>query len=290
VVVRALEDLPDEVSPEVAAQAESHLVAQAAHFGPRQLRILGRRVLAVVAPDSADASELRALEREEEYAARHTFLRTRRRGDGTTEIHGRFADLVADRLLTYLDAFTSPRRTDGGRTPDDRRPYDERLGHAFGAFLEAVDPHRLPLHGGDATTVIVTVDWETLRDGLGVALVGDEPITAGEARRLACTASIIPTVLDGASEILDQGRARRLFTPAQRKALAVRDRTCRAEGCDIPAAWCEAHHANGRWADGGETNLADGELYCAWHHHRAHDHRYDQRRLANGRVRFTRRT
>ena len=188
-------------------------------------------------------------------------------------------------MFTYLEAFTSPRQT-----PGDRRPYDQQLGHAFVAFLESVDPARLPLHGGDATTVIVTLDYDRLRDGLGTALVGDTPITAGAARRLACTADLIPAVLGGASEVLDLGRARRLFSPAQRKAMAIRDVTCRADGCDIPAAWCEAHHANQPWTHGGRTDLADGALLCSWHHHRAHDHRYQTERFPTGHLRFHRRT
>jgi hypothetical protein len=153
-----------------------------------------------------------------------------------------------------------------------------------------VDPKRLPLHGGDATTLMVTIDHDRLRDGLGTALVGDTPITAGEARRLACTANLLPAVLGGDSEILDLGRARRLFSPAQRKAMAIRDVTCRAEGCDIPAAWCEAHHATAPWTDGGHTDLADGLLLCSWHHHRAHDHRYRVERTGDRRLTFHRRT
>jgi hypothetical protein len=97
-------------------------------------------------------------------------------------------------------------------------------------------------------------------------------------------------VLGGRSEILDLGRARRLYSPAQRKAMALRDVTCRAEGCDIPAAWCEAHHATRPWTRGGRTDLADGVLLCSWHHHRAHDHRYDARLLPSGELRFHRRT
>ena len=290
VIVRALDDLPADVDADVQRLAEERLVAEAARFGPRQLRVLGRRVLDVVAPDVADEQERRALEREEQGAARQTWLATRRRGDGTTDVRGRLADAVADRMLTYLEAFTSPRRSGMDGQVRDRRPYGRRLGEAFGAFLEAVDPRRMPLHGGDATTVIVTLDLETLLSGIGVALVGDQPITAGEARRLACTAAIVPAVLGGASEVLDLGRARRLFTPAQRKALAVRDRRCRVEGCDIPAAWCEAHHASVAWAAGGRTDLDDGLLLCAHHHRRAHDRRYDQRRLPNGDLRFSRRT
>jgi hypothetical protein len=285
VIVRALEELPADLDPEVVRQAEARLVEEAARFGPRQLRILGRRILDVVAPEVKEEHERRLLEREEAHARRATFLTTRRRGDGTTDISIRVADIVADRLLTYVQAFTSPRRA-----PGDRRPYDQRLGHAFGAFLEAVDPARLPLHGGDATTVIVTVDHQTLVNGLDTALIGDAPITAGAARRLACTAGIIPAVLGGDSEILDLGRSRRLFSPAQRKAMAIRDRTCRAEGCDIPAAWCEAHHAADPWSQAGRTDLADGLLLCSWHHHRAHDHRYRVERTGDRRLTFHRRT
>src|SRR5690242_21449277 len=50
VLVRALDALPDALGPEQVAAAEVHLVAQAAEFGPRELRILGRRVLEVIAP------------------------------------------------------------------------------------------------------------------------------------------------------------------------------------------------------------------------------------------------
>jgi Domain of unknown function (DUF222) len=285
VIVRALDALPGDLDPDLLAQAEERLVAESARFGPRQLRILGRRILDVLAPEVAEDHERRALEREEAHALAVTALTSRRRGDGTTDLHIRTADLVADRLFTYLEAFTSPRLT-----PGDRRPYDQKLGHAFAALLESIDPTRLPLHGGDATTVIVTLDLDRLRDGLGTALVGDAPITAAAARRLACTAQIIPTVLGGKSEILDLGRARRLFSPAQRKAMAIRDVTCRAEGCDIPAAWCEAHHAAAPWTGGGRTDLADGLLLCCAHHHRAHDHRYDTRRLPTGQLRFHRRT
>jgi hypothetical protein len=289
VIVRVLEELPADLDPDVVRQAEARLVAEAARFGPRQLRILGRRILDVVAPDLGEDHERRLLEREETHAAWATFLTTRRRGDGTTDINIRVADLVADRLLTCVQAFTSPRRASGG-VSGDRRPYDQRLGQAFGAFLEAVDSKRLPVHGGDATTVIVTVDHQTLLDGLGTATIGDVPVTAGAVRRLACTAGIIPAVLGGESEILDLGRSRRLFSPAQRKAMAMRDRTCRAEGCDIPAAWCEAHHAADPWSHGGRTDLADGLLLCSWHHHRAHDHRYRVDRTGDRRLTFHRRT
>ncbi|MFC6343871.1 DUF222 domain-containing protein, partial [Nocardioides hankookensis] len=217
---------------------------------------------------------------------RRTRLHLRRCGDGTTRIGGRLPDAVADRLATYLHAFTNPRRA-GADDPAERLPYPRRLGEAFGQLLEAIDPGRLPLHGGDATTVIVTIGLESLRSELGVDATGE--ISAGEVRRLACTARILPAVLGGRSEVLDLGRSRRLYSGPQRKAMLVRDRECRAEGCDIPGTWCEAHHWL-PWTFGGRTDLDDGVLLCSHHHHRAHDDRYTADRLPNGDVRFARRT
>ncbi|HEY3530658.1 MAG TPA: DUF222 domain-containing protein [Nocardioides sp.] len=288
VIAHALDDLPTgEVDAETLVKAEETLVGYAGQYAPAQLRRLGRRILQVAAPETCEQAEGKALEREERRAAAVASLGFHRCGDGTTRISGRVADAVADRLRTYLDAYTSPRH----RTAVHEEPVGprRRLGEAFAAFLEAVDPDRMPLHGGDATTVIVTIDHQMLASTLaGVGLVGEEPISAAQARRLACTAQIIPAVLGGNSEVLDLGRSRRLFSPAQRKAMAVRDRRCRAEGCTVPAAWCEAHHAKQPWTAGGRTDLDDGVLLCSWHHHRAHDHHYDTRRRPDGNYRFHR--
>jgi Domain of unknown function (DUF222) len=288
-IVTGLEKLADDVPTDILQKAEAHLVDAAHTFGPRELRILARRVLDVVAPELGEDAERRALEAEEAHARRTTTLRTRALGDGTTEIYARLPDAAASRLLTCLHSFTSPRR-EGAVPKDERLPHDRKLGLAFCSLVETLDPARLPLHGGDATTVIVTVDLATLRDGLGVAHLGpDEVITASDARRLACSAGILPLVLGGKSEPLDLGRKRRLFTPGQRKAMAVRDRVCRASGCEIPAAWCEAHHATAPWSQGGRTNLTDGKLLCHFHHQRAHDSAYHHAELPGGDVRFHRR-
>ena len=170
-------------------------------------------------------------------------------------------------------------------------PADQRRGQAFCALLEAVDPDRLPLHGGTATTVVVTIPYDGLASTTGVGTLGDGTRTsASEVRRLACGAGIIPAVLGGNSEVLDLGRTRRLFTAAQRKALAITQPTCRADGCTVPSTWCEAHHAGDPWCRGGRTDLDDGMLLCSWHHHRIHDDRYLVKNTPDGGVRFHRRT
>lgn len=302
VIHRAVSALPASVDADTVARAEAHLVEQAGEFGPKELGRIGRRILDVVAPQIAEAVEAARLADLEANAADRTRLTMRRLGDGTTRISGRVPDATATRFASYLEAFANPRvqRTGGSGDPVVRAAYPKRMGQAFGEFLEALDPNRLPLHGGDATTVIVTIPLASLladvaaADLIGAGLVpGDDltgdRITAAQARRLACTATILPAVLGGDSLPLDLGRTRRLFSPSQRKALLVRDQTCRAEGCDVPGAWCEAHHRRDPWSQGGRTDLDEGELLCGHHHHRVHDPRYRTERLPNGDVRFHRR-
>ena len=322
VIARALDALPDVVPQDVLDAAELALIDHAGRFTPQQLGRLGRHILAVVAPDLVDEAEGRRLAELEAEARRRTRLMLRRLGNGTTRISGILPDAAATRLATYLEAHANPRRdralspdtADADADPDAsqgtandpvaRLAYPRRLGEAFCQLLECLDPERLPVHGGDATTMIITIPFSTLTSELGAAEIlgagtipsdphtdpcAGETISAAQARRLSCNARLIPAVLGGDAEVLDLGRARRLFSAAQRRAMLLRDRTCRAEGCDIPGTWAEAHHWI-PWLEGGLTDVDDGVLLCSHHHHRAHDPDYLVQRLPNGDVRFARRT
>jgi len=173
----------------------------------------------------------------------------------------------------------------------EKVPHDQRMGLALQAFLEALDPARLPVKAGAGTSLLVTIDYENLRRGVGVAtLPNGEPLSVGETRRLACACGILPAVLGADSHVLDLGRLRRLFEWAQRIAKRITTFTCQAYGCTVPADWCEAHHGRTPWAEGGTTDLADLDFLCPFHHHRAHDPGYRVERLANGDYRFHRRT
>jgi hypothetical protein len=300
VITQALDDLPTDLDPTVLRQAEEHLAGLAADFPPKLLRRLGRRVLEVVAPEVAEEHERKTMEDAERRARETTFLLLRARGDGSTDLRGRIPDLVATRLSTYLQAWSAPRRAhlaDRADTPGldpetgRRVPYTRLLGHAFCAFVENYPAHRLPRHGGTATTLNLTVDLEDLIARTGHATTANgEDLSVEELLRLSCTAELIPCVFDGAGQPLHLGRTRRLFNSAQRKAMALRDRECRAEGCTMPAEFCEAHHKTAAWIDGGRTDVQDGTLLCPWHHHRAHDPAYRVKYLPNGDVRYRRRT
>ncbi|WP_322936926.1 HNH endonuclease signature motif containing protein [Nocardioides bizhenqiangii] len=291
VIAHALEALPADLDPRLVLDAEAQMVAYCAEFNPTELRRLGRYLLEVVAPDIAEAELAKRLENEEQRAREKTSLRSKVIGDGlarTTIVH---PVLDRDRLLTYLHAFTSPRKHhDALGGEEDRIPYPRRLGQAFCALLEHLDPTKLPQHGGDSTTVMVTIGLDSLRAELSAgSTVGGEALSATAIRRLACNSAIIPVVLGGNGEILDLGRSRRLFSPAQRKAMRLRDQRCRSEGCTVPAAWTEAHHLK-PWAAGGNTDLGDGILHCNYHHHLAHDPTHTAERLPNGDIRYHRRT
>ncbi|WP_442545845.1 DUF222 domain-containing protein [Arthrobacter sp. KN11-1C] len=95
------------------------------------------------------------------------------------------------------------------------------------------------------------------------------PVPAATLRKLACDADIVPVVLGGEGQILDIGRASRIFPPHIRKAITARDKGCAFPGCTIPAPWCEAHHIE-YWSRGGVTSAANGTLLCSHHHHLIH--------------------
>jgi hypothetical protein len=66
---------------------------------------------------------------------------------------------------------------------------------------------------------------------------------AGLQQQLRAAAAMLPPTLGGAPcQPLEVGRATRVVAPAQRAALAVRDRGCVFPDCDRPLAWCDAHH------------------------------------------------
>jgi hypothetical protein len=224
----------------------------------------------------------------------------RANGDGTTTGWFRLPDLHAAILKTAIDALIAPRKNHQdrknpqpepdpvtGRTPD----HATRRGQALCEILEHLPTDGYGEHGGLAATVIVTLDHDTLKTGLGTAaLVDGTEISPGEVRRLCCGAGIIPAVLGGPSAVLDLGREARLFNKAQRIAMTLRDQGCRAEGCDRPPSWCEAHHLTKPWAEGGKTNLADGILLCGHHHRLAHHPDYTHHQLPHGDLRYHRRT
>ncbi len=66
-------------------------------------------------------------------------------------------------------------------------------------------------------------------------------------------------------DITDLGRRTRLFTPAQRRVIQLRDRTCGHPDCEEPTERCDMNHWPTPWAQGGETNISNGRSDCPLH-------------------------
>jgi hypothetical protein len=309
VIVHAAEQAPVEATPAQVAAAEEWLVAQATGAGTRtgrgldakRLRQTARRMFARIDADIALRHEAILLGRETRTAETETFLALHDNGDGTYSGRFRIPELHGRLLTQALDRLTAPRRLardrDGAPVVDPSAPGHDGGAHVYetrgAAWCELIE--HLPAHGwtglgGNGCELLVTLDLDSLLTGLGTArLDTGVTITAGEARRLACNAGLVPAVLDGDSRPLDLGRTRRLHTRTQRRALALLHDTCAVTGCARPFTWCEIHHPR-PWSRGGRTDLDNALPLCGHHHRRAHDPRFALHYHPTGTWTFHRRT
>jgi hypothetical protein len=124
-----------------------------------------------------------------------------------------------------------------------------------------------------SATVVARVEVEALVSGRGHASIDgiDQPVSVATARELAESAGIAPMLMHKHGEVLDLGRAARLFSPAQKLALAERDGGCAWTGCTRPPSHAEAHHIAWWGRHDGRTDLSNGIMLCSFHHHRVHD-------------------
>src|SRR3954466_4170049 len=82
---------------------------------------------------------------------------------------------------------------------------------------------------------------------------------------LACSGRLRRLLLDDHGAVLHLGRAVRLATSAQKRALYGRDIGCVIPGCGVPGDLCEVHHVV-PWLDGGSTDIDNLVLACPRHH------------------------
>jgi hypothetical protein len=299
VIATATAQLPEGLSLQERVEIETSLVTRARLVDPGTLRKTARRALSAAQRSQAeiDSHEDQVLRTEEDAALARARLTWHDNGDGTTTGHFTLPTLAASILAKTVQQIASPRRFAqqaakaakaagatsaadvASATWDAFRAADGDWAHRYGkAFVELLE--HLPtdsLSDKVAATVVVTIDHEQLKASVGSAhLDTGMNLSAGEARRLACNAGIVPAVLGGRSVPLDLGRQDRFFSEAQRVALATTYDTCAAEACDRPYAWSELHHED-PWASGGRTDLDLAVRLCGHHHRRAHDPRYAHR-------------
>lgn len=259
-ILSALTELPATLSAEDHALAEKHLVEAAGTLRPREVGLLGQRILAHLHPDGTLASD-----------AEHQ----RRRGfalhpntDGSYTATGRLSPACGAQLLACLTPRSAPRPTDD--TGPDPRNHAQRMHDALEDLAGVVVRRdELPASGAPAQ-VIITMTADQVRTGHGLAETSfGQQLSVDQALKLADEAAISLLLTDATGAVLHHGRTKRIATRAQTLALIARDKGCTFPGCDKPPEWCQRHHITA-WADGGATDLNNLTLICG-HHHREFD-------------------
>ena len=261
---------------------ESDLVPVATTASPEQLRRHIRR-----RQQQADGA---ALLRQEQRQHAMRDLSMTQAPTGEWHVRGMLPNEVGTKWRTALDAFDQP-------DPPDavvKRRLGARLVDALESLLDTVlDDGLAPGTGGVARphlSVMVdlaTIDADLRRlDGREAAAAADDPVWAGlppgttpwdglvspqAIRRLLCDASVSRIVTNGPSQVLDVGRATRVWSEPQRRAVNARDRGCRGPNCTCPIGWTQIHHIRWWERDRGPTNLDNGLALCHHCHRLVHD-------------------
>jgi len=161
----------------------------------------------------------------------------------------------------------------GEYVPLDQQLYDAVMA-LFGTAFESGGTGGGGLRPRFRPAIVVHAPLEVLvgaLEGSGkvAEIQGLGPIPAEVARRLACDARITFSVEGRDGSILDQGRARRDPTTAQRMEIARRDKGCRFPSCTF-VDFTQVHHVT-HWTKGGETNLDNLLTLCGRHHSAVHE-------------------
>ncbi|TMC95645.1 MAG: DUF222 domain-containing protein [Chloroflexi bacterium] len=166
---------------------------------------------------------------------------------------------------------------------DDRRAHPRRLADAL------VDLSMHALDNGKPSSrpnLQITTALETLLGLAGAPAAEMDfslPISSKAVERSACDCSVTRILLGADSTVIDVGRARRVVSGPQSKALRVRDKGCVWPGCDRPASWTSAHHM-AHWIHGGSTDLSNLVLLCYRHHWMVHEGGWQIVRNDDGRM------
>ena len=152
--------------------------------------------------------------------------------------------------------------------------------HLLATLDQRSSPQLTPLSGGDKYQVMIHIEANSPNESDQARQQVDTvhchldngrfaaPLSLETTRRLACDASVVTVLEDGAGNVLDVGRKTRSIPPAIRRALKIRDGGCRYPGC-CESRWVDGHHIQ-HWCDGGKTSLDNLVLLCRYHHRLLH--------------------
>jgi uncharacterized protein DUF222 len=278
-IIRHLTEASRTASPTALREAEAALVTHAETLSADFVAQLAHRTCATLDPDGVEP-------RENQLRRQRRFHLGREIG-GMTPFSGLADPVNAGLLRAALSERTAPSRqprfvdaddlavTDGANDslPSDQRTREQRaFDILFGLLTAGIRSDNDAvgtLHG--TATVTVVVNARDLAAGTGAAWIDDtlSPVATATAHEIICDGGMRLQIAGDKGEILWEGRRERYFTPAQRRALAVRDGGCVGPNCTAPPSWCHAHHVV-EWEHGGHTDVSNGALLCSFHHHQLH--------------------
>ena len=165
--------------------------------------------------------------------------------DGMVILHAELDRAAGERVKTALNGLCDRMFRDDVNAGSDRT-YQQRNADALVALITQHSNTRTGddvCHEGldfggmapQATTLVVTVDYDTLNGQLrNAGLIDETPIHIDDLRRIACDAGIVPGIFAADSQPLYIGRKQRSTTHAQHCTPATS--TASAAGCGPPPA------------------------------------------------------
>ena len=273
-VARATHQLTEDEKAKLASRSD-WLNNVATHATPDNF---ARAVKSEVERIHADGGVTRLERQRRDASLRHWIDRE----SGMFHIAGRLDPENGLRVIGKLD--NTVERLFHAALPETCPTDDRKHGHLNAlAFLELIDTASLgaPLTAGAMISspharaeVSVVIDLHTLRSGLhehSIVRTGHEAELPLETiRRMACEAEIIPVVLNSKGVVIDIGRASRLATRYQRKAIEAMYSHCAIPDCKVPIAQCQPHHIV-YWRDDGPTDMNNLVPLCPHHHRNVHE-------------------
>ena len=196
------------------------------------------------------------------------------RESGMFHINGRLDPECGLRIIGRID--NAVETMFHGALPDTCPTDDRKHGHLNALSLVALIDGSVGASSSPnaRAEVSVVIDLQTLMHGMhqrSVIRTGhDVELPIETIRRMACEAEIIPVVLGSNGVVLDVGRATRLASRYQRKALEVMYPTCAIPQCCVPHSQCQPHHIR-YWRDDGSTDMNNLIPLCSSHHRSVHE-------------------
>jgi hypothetical protein len=283
IVLGTLQSARKRASGEALAAAEAGLTESGCETTPDLLRVHATVWRARIDPDGAEPSEA-------EQRRQRAFRFGRVGFDGVTAFSGaaqpEMVALVKAAFQAHGPQGPMLRTVAGGVDTEDLEPqwleaegelrtkaqrdYDTFFSLFAAGVRSEQDGTGASLRTPHEVIVHVTAADAAARRGQGWAEGVTARLSIPTVERIACSGGTRILVSAASGEPLHLGRAIRLFSRAQKKALAARYGGCAWPGCTAPVSWTEAHHIAWWTRDEGLSNIDNGVLLCTHHHHLIH--------------------